>query len=72
MSKEYENRYWEISDDGLLVGELHFTQYAEHDFITADNPNDAMEQFEDMIIEYIEGEIAELEDMLDKFNEEKI
>lgn len=99
MSKEYENRYWEISDDSQLTGKLHFTQYyddeiilqfcqdkddedtfwyvsdllnVEHDSIIADNPDDAMEQFEDMIEDHIQDQIYYYEVMLEKFKEEKV
>lgn len=43
----------------------------ENDVITAESVEDAKEQFEDMIIEYIEDEISRLESMLEKFREEK-
>lgn len=42
----------------------------EHDDIQADSVEDAMEQFEDMIIEYIQEQINYYEGMLEKFNEE--
>lgn len=41
----------------------------EHDEIQADSVEDAMEQFEDMVVEHINDEISYYEDMLDKFNE---
>ena len=40
----------------------------EHDEIQADSVEDAMEQFEDMVIEYIQEQIYYYEDMLEKFN----
>jgi len=39
----------------------------EHDEILADSVEDAMEQFEDMVVEHIKDEISYYEDMLDKF-----
>jgi len=41
----------------------------EHDEIQADSVEDAMEQFEDMVVEHIKNEIFYYEEMLDKFNE---
>ena len=43
----------------------------EYNCIIADSPDDAMEEFESKIIERIEEEIYSLEDMRDKFNEER-
>ena len=43
----------------------------EQDAIFADNPDEAMEEFADMVIEHIEDKISYYEDMLDKFKEEK-
>lgn len=42
----------------------------EHDEIFADSIEDAMEQFENMVIEHIQEEISYYEEMLDKFQEE--
>lgn len=42
----------------------------EYDEIYANSVDDAMEQFEDMIIDYIEDKISYYEEMLDKFQEE--
>lgn len=42
----------------------------EHDEIQADSVKDAMEQFEDMVVEHINDEISYYEEMLDKFQEE--
>lgn len=39
----------------------------EHDEILADSVEDAMEQFEDMIIEHIQEEISYNEEMLKNF-----
>jgi len=41
----------------------------ENDEIQADSIEDAMEQFEDMVVEHINDEISYYEEMLDKFNE---
>jgi len=41
----------------------------EYDEILADSVEDAMEQFEDMVIDYIKEEIAYYDEMLDKFQE---
>lgn len=43
----------------------------EYDYIIADTLDDAMEEFESKIIEYIDNEITMLEDMKEKFNEER-
>ncbi len=42
----------------------------EHDEIQADSVEDAMEQFEDMVVDHIKDEISYYEEMLDKFQEE--
>lgn len=41
----------------------------EHDEIQAGSIEDAMEQFEDMVVEHFNDEISYYEDMLNKFNE---
>ena len=41
----------------------------EYDEIYTDSVDEAMEQFEDMIIDYIEDKISYYEEMLDKFQE---
>jgi len=43
----------------------------EHDEELAESVEDAMEQFEDMVIDYIKEKIAYYDEMLDKFQEEK-
>ena len=43
----------------------------EHDEEFAESVEDAMEQFEDMVIDYIKEKIAYFDEMLDKFQEEK-
>lgn len=42
----------------------------EHDDITAESVEDAMEQLEDMVIVHIQDEISYYEEMLKKFQEE--
>lgn len=42
----------------------------EHDEILADSVEDAMEQFEDMVVEHIQEQIDYYEEMLNKFQEE--
>lgn len=42
----------------------------EYDIIEADSVDDAMEQFDDMIIDYIQDNINYYEEMLEKFQEE--
>ena len=42
----------------------------EHDDITADSVEDAMEEFEYMIEDHLKDEIAYYEDLLEKFKEE--
>ncbi len=41
----------------------------EHDELQADSLEDAMEQFEDMVVDHIKDEISYYEDMLERFNE---
>ena len=43
----------------------------EHDEEFAESIEDAMEQFEYMVIDYIKEKIGYYEEMLDKFQEEK-
>ena len=43
----------------------------EHDEEFAESVEDAMEQFEDMVIDYIKEKIGYYDEMLDKFQEEK-
>ena len=42
----------------------------EHDEILADSIEDAMEQFEDMVVDHIQEQISYYDEMLDKFQEE--
>lgn len=41
----------------------------EHDEIQAESVEDVMEQFENMVVEYINDKIFYYEEMLEKFNE---
>ena len=43
----------------------------EHDEEFAESVENAMEQFEDMVIDYIKEKIAYYDEMLDKFQEKK-
>lgn len=42
----------------------------EYDEIIADSIEEAMEQLEDIVVEYIQEKISYYEEMLKKFNEE--
>lgn len=42
----------------------------EHDEILAESMEDAMKQFEDMVVDHIQEQISYHEEMLDKFQEE--
>lgn len=42
----------------------------EHEGILAESVEDAMEQFEDMVVDHIQEQISYYEEMLDKFQEE--
>ncbi len=54
------------SENYIYVSEL---LNVEHNERQADSTEDAMEQFEDMVVDHIKDEISYYEDMLDKFNE---
>lgn len=56
------------SENYIYVSEL---LNVEHDDILAESIEDAMEQFEDMVIDHIKEKINYYEEMLDKFQEEK-
>lgn len=43
----------------------------EHDGMLSESIEDAMEQFEDMVVNHIQERISYYEEMLDKFQEEK-
>lgn len=62
QDKDDEEMFWYTSD--FLKVEI--------DCIAMVSPDEAMEEFESMIIDHIEDEIATLEDMKEKFNEERI
>lgn len=57
----------EDSESYIYVSDL---MKVEHDEILADSVEDAMEQFEDMVVDHIQEEIAYYEEMLEKFQEE--
>lgn len=61
QDNEDETCYWYVSDF-LKV---------EQGCIYADSTDEAMEELEQKIIGHIEDEISSLEDIIDKFNEEK-
>lgn len=56
------------SENYIYVSEL---LNVEHDDILAESIEDAMEQFEDMIVNHIQEQISYYDEMLDKFQEEK-
>jgi len=55
------------SENYIYVSEL---LNVEHDGILAESIEDAMEQFEDMVVDHIKDEINYYEEMLSKFQEE--
>lgn len=56
------------SENYIYVSEMLNVEYDE---ILTESIEDAMEQFEDMVIDYIKEKIAYYDEMLDKFQEEK-
>lgn len=80
---EYELHFTKFYDDEIILkfiqdkNDLENYIYVsellnvEHDEILAESIEDAMEQFEDMIVDHIKDEIDYYEDMLDKFLEVK-
>lgn len=56
----------EDSENYIYVSEL---LNVEHDELLAESIEDAMEQFEYMVIDYIKEKIAYYDEMLDKFQE---
>ena len=85
--REYENRYWLVNDDVyddeiilkfiqdkddsenyIYVSDLLNVEYNEE---FAESLEDAMEQFENMVVDHIQEQISYYEEMLDKFQEEK-
>ena len=59
----------EDSENYIYVSDL---LNVEHDEEFAKSIGDAMEPFEDMVIDYIKEKIAYYDEMLDKFQEEKL
>lgn len=78
----YELHFREYYDDEMILGFvkdededdewIYSSNFlnVEYDIIIADSVEDAMEEFEEMIIEHIQEEISDLEERLEKFNEE--
>lgn len=79
----YELHFTQFYDDEII---LKFTQdkddsenyiyvskllNVEHDDILAESIEDAMEQFEDMVVDHIQEKISYYGEMLDKFQEGK-
>ena len=58
----------EDSENYIYVSDL---LNVEHEEILAESVEDAMEQFEDMVIDYIKEKIVYYDEILDKFQEEK-
>lgn len=58
----------EDSENYIYVSDLLNVEHGEE---SAESVEDAMEQFEDMVIDYIKEKIAYYDEMLDKFQEEK-
>lgn len=56
------------SENYIYVSEL---LNVEHDGILSKSIEDAIEQFEDMIVDYIKEQISYYDEMLDRFQEEK-
>lgn len=78
----YELHFTQFYDDEII---LKFTQdkddsenyiyvskllNVEHDDILAESIEDAMEQFEDMVVDHFQEQISYYDEMLDKFQEE--
>lgn len=58
----------EDSENYIYVSDL---LNVEHDEESAESVEDAMEQFENMVVDYIQEQISYYEEILDKFQEEK-
>lgn len=79
----YELHFTQFYDDEIILkfvqdkDDLENYIYAsellnvEHDEILAESIEDAMEQFEYMVVDHIQEQISYHEEMLDKFQEEK-
>lgn len=57
----------EDSENYIYVSDL---LNVEHEEILAESVENAMEQFEDMVVDHIQEQISYYEEMLDKFQEE--
>lgn len=79
----YELHFTQFYDDEIILkfvqGKDDLENYiyvsellnVEHDEILAESIEDAMEQFEYMVVDHIQEQISYHEEMLDKFQEEK-
>lgn len=79
----YELHFTQFYDDKIILKFLKDENYSktyiyvsdllnvEHDEILAESAVDAMEQFEDMVVDHIKEKISYYDEMLDKFQEEK-
>ena len=77
----YELHFREYYDDEMILGFvkdededdewIYSSKFlnVEYDTIIADSVEDAMREFEEMIVEHIQEEISGLEQKLEKFNE---
>lgn len=78
----YELHFTQFYDDEIILKFVHdkgdSENYiyvsemlnVEHDEILAESTEDAMEQFEDMVVDHIQKQISYYDEMLDKFQEE--
>ena len=78
----YELHFTQFYDDEIILKFVQDKGYSEnyiyvsdllnveHDEEFAESVEDAMEQFENMIVDHIQEQISYYEDMLDKFQEE--
>lgn len=60
-----------IQDEGDSENYIYVSELlnVEHDEILAESIEDAMDQFEDMVVDHIQEQISYYEEMLDKFEE---
>lgn len=58
-------------DDFYYISKLMEVEY-DSIYVPSESPDEAMEQFIDMIEDHIQGQIFFYEDMLEKFQEEKL
>lgn len=79
----YELHFTQFYDDEIILKFVQDKGYSEnyiyvsdllnveHDEILSKSIEDAIEQFEDMIVDYIKEQISYYDEMLDKFQEVK-